>query len=41
VQKQLINIPNTYHGLLWDPSGTRFYVAGGIDDRVEIFKNDQ
>jgi YVTN family beta-propeller protein len=39
VQKQLINIPNTYAGLLWDPSGTRFYVAGGIDDRVEIFKN--
>lgn len=39
VQKQLINIPNTYQGLLWDPSGTRFYVAGGIDDRVEIFKN--
>jgi hypothetical protein len=39
VQKQLINVPNTYHGLLWDPSGARFYVAGGIDDRVEIFKN--
>lgn len=37
VQKQLINIPNTYHGLVWDPSGTRFYVAGGIDDRVEVF----
>jgi YVTN family beta-propeller protein len=39
VQKQKINIPNTYQGLIWDPSGTRFYVAGGIDDRVEIFKN--
>jgi YVTN family beta-propeller protein len=39
VQKQLINIPNTYQGLLWDPSGTRFYVAGGIDDRVEIYKS--
>jgi YVTN family beta-propeller protein len=39
VQKQLINIPNTYHGLVWDPSGTRFYVAGGIDDRVEVFKS--
>ena len=38
-QKQKINIPNTYQGLIWDPSGTRFYVAGGIDDRVEIFKN--
>jgi YVTN family beta-propeller protein len=38
VQKQLINIPNTYHGLLWDPSGARFYVAGGIDDRVFVYK---
>jgi YVTN family beta-propeller protein len=38
VQKQLINIPNTYHGLLWDPSGTRFYVSGGIDDRVLVYK---
>lgn len=38
VQKQMINIPNTYHGLLWDPTGARFYVAGGIDDRVEVFK---
>lgn len=39
VQTQLINIPNTYHGLVWDPSGTRFFLAGGIDDRIEIFKN--
>jgi hypothetical protein len=39
VRKQLINIPNTYQGLLWDPSGTRFYVAGGIDDRVFIYKS--
>jgi YVTN family beta-propeller protein len=38
VQKQLINIPDTYQGLVWDPSGTRFYVAGGIDDRVYIYK---
>ena len=37
VQKQLINIPNTYQGLVWDPSGATFYVAGGIDDRVEVY----
>ena len=40
VQKQLINIPNTYDGLLWDPSGSRFYVAGGIDDRIIIYKSN-
>jgi YVTN family beta-propeller protein len=39
VQKQLINIPNTYDGLVWDPSGATFYVAGGIDDRVEVYKS--
>jgi len=38
VQTQLINLPNTYHGLVWDPSGARFYIAGGIDDRVIIYK---
>jgi YVTN family beta-propeller protein len=38
VQTQLINIPNTYHGLLWDPSGSRFYVSGGIDDRIYVYK---
>jgi YVTN family beta-propeller protein len=38
IQKQLINIPNTYHGLLWGPSGSRFYVAGGIDDRIVVYK---
>ncbi len=37
VQKQMINIPNTYDGLIWDPSGYTFYVAGGIDDRVEVY----
>jgi YVTN family beta-propeller protein len=39
VQTQLINIPNTYSGLSWDPTGTVFYVAGGIDDRVEAWVN--
>jgi len=39
VQTQLINIPNTYHGLVWDPSGSRFYVAAGIDDRVEVYSS--
>jgi YVTN family beta-propeller protein len=38
VQKELINIPNTFHGLVWDPSGTRFYVSAGIDDRVVVYQ---
>jgi YVTN family beta-propeller protein len=37
VQKQAIPIPNTYYGIVFDPSGTAFYVAGGVDDDVHIF----
>jgi DNA-binding beta-propeller fold protein YncE len=32
VFKQAIPIPNAYHGIAWDPSGTAFYVSGGMGD---------
>ncbi|GAC1311283.1 MAG: alkaline phosphatase family protein [Vulcanimicrobiaceae bacterium] len=35
-----IPITDTYNGLVWDPSGTRFYVSGGIDDRILAYKRD-
>src|SRR5215472_14313320 len=38
VQKQKINLPVTYNGLLWDKTGTRFYASGGADDVVYPFK---
>lgn len=38
VQKQKINLPVTYNGLIWDQSGTRFYVSGGGNDIVYPFK---
>ncbi|MGR3717016.1 MAG: bifunctional YncE family protein/alkaline phosphatase family protein [Thermohalobaculum sp.] len=34
VLRQRLDLANTYHGLVWDPAGRRFYVSGGIDDRV-------
>ena len=37
---QHIPIPDTYSGLAWDPKGTRFYVSGGIDDRVLVYKGE-
>jgi YVTN family beta-propeller protein len=37
-KRQQINIPSTYSGLAWAPDGTRFYVSGGQDDRVYIYK---
>jgi YVTN family beta-propeller protein len=40
VKQQQINIPNTYNGLSWAADGQRFYVSGGIDDRVYVYKLD-
>jgi DNA-binding beta-propeller fold protein YncE len=36
IQKQVVQIPNTYNGIVFDPSGVAFYVAGGSDDEVHI-----
>jgi DNA-binding beta-propeller fold protein YncE len=36
VNKQVVQIPNTYNGIVFDPSGWAFYVAGGVDDNVHI-----
>jgi len=36
VKKQVVQIPNTYNGLVFDPSGSAFYVSGGVGDNVHI-----
>ena len=40
VQKQAIQVLNTYNGIVWDPSGTKFYVAGGRNDNVHIYASN-
>ncbi len=37
VKKQVIKVPNTYAGIVFDPSGNSFYVAGGVDDNVHLY----
>ncbi len=37
VQTQAIKVPNTYSGIVFDPSGNTFYVSGGVDDDIHIF----
>lgn len=37
VQKQAIQVKNTYQGLVFDPSGQALYVSGGRDDEMHIF----
>ncbi len=37
VQKQAIQVPNTYSGIAFSPSGKEFYVSGGVDDNVHVY----
>ena len=37
VQKQAIQVKNTYQGLVFDPSGTTLYVSGGRDDEMHFY----
>ena len=37
VKKQVIKVPNAYAGIVFDPSGTSFYVAGGDDDNIHLY----
>jgi DNA-binding beta-propeller fold protein YncE len=32
VKKQVVMVPNTYNGIVFDPSGTAFYVSSGMGD---------
>ena len=36
VQKQALQIPYTYNGIAWDPSGSAFYVSGCAADMVFV-----
>src|SRR5215469_3868163 len=40
-KKQVIQIPNTYSGMVFDPSGREFYVSGGVDDDVHVYTRAQ
>ena len=37
LQKQVLEVPNTFIGLAFAPDGNRFYVSGGVDDDVHVF----
>ncbi len=37
VKKRVLQIPNTYSGMVFDPSGKAFYASGGSDDNIHIF----
>lgn len=39
-KKQVLQIPNSFMGLAWNPSGKEFYVSGGGNDNVHIFHEE-
>lgn len=36
-KRQVIQVANTYSGVVFDPSGKVFYVSGGVDDNVHVY----
>ena len=41
IKKQVIQIPNAFVGIAFDPTGQTFYVGGGNDDNVHSFTLQQ
>jgi YVTN family beta-propeller protein len=39
VQKQVIQVPNTYSGIAFAPNSTQFYVSGDKDDSVHAYRS--
>jgi DNA-binding beta-propeller fold protein YncE len=37
VKQQVLQVANTFVGIAWNPRGDEFYVAGGVDDNVQVF----
>ncbi len=39
VQRQVVQVSNSYVGIAFAPDGHHFYVAGGVDDSVHVFEH--
>ena len=37
VETQVLEVPNTYVGIAFSPSGANFFVSGGVDDEVHTY----
>ena len=38
VQKQVLQVPNTWAGITFSADGQSLYVAGGVDDSIHVFR---
>ena len=37
LQTQVLQIPNAFDGLVWNPNGSEFYASGGTSDNIHVF----
>ena len=40
VETQVIEVPNTYVGITFSPTGANFYVSGGVDDEIHAYTHN-
>jgi YVTN family beta-propeller protein len=40
VQRQVLQVPNTFNGIAFHPDGSKFYVSGGVDDSLHVFTRE-
>jgi YVTN family beta-propeller protein len=36
-KQQVLQVPNTFVGMAWNPRGDEFYVGGGVNDNLHVF----
>ncbi|HYL10180.1 MAG TPA: bifunctional YncE family protein/alkaline phosphatase family protein [Candidatus Acidoferrales bacterium] len=39
-KKQVLQIPNSFMGLTWNPRGNEFYASGGSNDSIHVFRQE-
>lgn len=40
IKQHVLQVPNTFAGIAWNPNGEEFYVAGGVNDNVHVYRRD-
>lgn len=40
LKQQILQVPNSFNGIAWNPSGEEFYVSGGVDDNLHVYRWD-
>jgi hypothetical protein len=41
LKKQVIQVPNTFYGIVWHPLKDAFYISGDIDDVIYYYEKEK